>query len=111
MVSGLATGMTMTFRTLILSATAFGCLALVQPAQAASPPKQPDKGPGGAEYPIQTADVVREAVGAGAKQAFIFRPSRGFAGPRPVIVFGHAFNAFNPRLYGAWIDHLARQGQ
>jgi hypothetical protein len=74
------------------------------------PPPQPDKGPGGAEYPIATADVVKEAYGLGGQQVFVFRPGRGFEGPRPVVVFGHAFNAFNPKIYGAWIDHLARRG-
>lgn len=79
-------------------------------AGATTPPAQPAKGPGGSDYPIQTADVKKEAYGTGPTQVFIFKPSKGFSGPRPVVVFGHAVNAFNPLLYGAWIDHLCRHG-
>ncbi|MBN9061602.1 MAG: alpha/beta hydrolase [Rhizobiales bacterium] len=84
--------------------------AAAAPALATTPPAQPKDGPAGADYPIQTGDVTKEAYGAGARQVFVFRPTRGFDGPRPAVVFGHAVNAFNPLLYGAWIDHLARHG-
>lgn len=93
-----------------MTLTALAAIAGAGQALATTPPTQPDKGPGGAEYAIATADVKKEAFGQGPTQVFIFRPSKGFEGPRPVVVFGHAVNAFNPLLYGAWIDHLVRRG-
>ncbi|WP_342361558.1 hypothetical protein [Terrarubrum flagellatum] len=93
-----------------LTLTVAATFATVGLAFATTPPTQPEKGPGGAEYAITTAQVKKEAVGAGADQVFIFRPTAGFTGPRPVVVFAHAYDAFNPLLYGAWIDHLVRRG-
>ncbi|MET0606866.1 MAG: hypothetical protein ABWZ80_10440 [Beijerinckiaceae bacterium] len=93
---------------MFLLAAALACGSA--PSFATTPPKQPDKGPGGAEYPISSADVAKEAYGTGAQQVFVFRPTKGFEGPRPVVVFGHAINAFNPKIYGGWIDHLVRRG-
>lgn len=87
------------------------CLSMLAAtsAQATTPPKQSESGPGGADYAIATADVSKEAVGEGAQQVFIFAPGKD-AAPRPVVVLLHAYGAYNPKIYGAWIDHLARKG-
>jgi len=84
-------------------------LSLLQRVPAdALPPAQPRQGPGGAAY--DHASVTKTRLGEGAEESWIFEP----AGPRPerapVVVFLHGLSATNPRTYGAWIDHLVRQG-
>nr|WP_246180118.1 alpha/beta hydrolase [Microvirga thermotolerans] len=82
---------------------------LVAPAAfAASPPKQPEQGPGGADYPV--SKVVKRAVGTASAATFAFHGAEPASAPRPVAVFFHSWGATNPALYGGWIDHLARKG-
>lgn len=94
----------------VLRATlAAGLLAAATAAQAASPPAQPSEGPGGAGD--RKATIVKRALGRQNAPTYAFYA----AGPapeagRPVAVFLHAWGAVNPQSYGAWIDHLARQG-
>ncbi|MFC4173133.1 alpha/beta hydrolase [Microvirga sp. GCM10011540] len=77
-------------------------------AQAATPPKQPEKGPGGADYAV--SQVTKRAVGTASAGTFVFHGAGAAAEPRPVVVFFHSWGAANPALYGGWIDHLARKG-
>ena len=89
-----------------------GVLALLSlggPAVAAAPPVQPADGPGG--LGDKAAAVVKRVAGAPGGDAYVFHkagaaPAEG----RPVAVFLHAWGAPNPQAYGAWIDHLARNG-
>lgn len=83
------------------------CLAAPS-AVAATPPKQPDQGPGGADYRI--ADVTKRAVGTASAGTFVFHGADPASEPRPVAVFFHSWGAVNPALYGGWIEHLARKG-
>ena len=76
---------------------------------AASPPAQPAEGPGGVGE--RKASVVKRALGRPSAPTYAFytegaAPEAG----RPVVVFLHGWGAVNPQAYGAWIDHLARQG-
>ncbi|AWN38537.1 chlorophyllase/cutinase-like alpha/beta fold protein [Methylobacterium radiodurans] len=78
-------------------------------AQAATPPGQPKDGPGGVGD-TQTG-IAKRALGRGTNVTFAFHaadaaPAQG----RPVAVFLHGWGAVNPQSYGAWIDHLARNG-
>lgn len=55
--------------------------------------------------------MVKRLLGRGATGTYAFYT----AGPapeagRPVAVFLHGWGIVNPQSYGAWIDHLARQG-
>src|SRR5918997_5987347 len=77
-------------------------------AQAATPPQQPEQGPGGRDYKV--TDVVKRAVGTASAGTFVFHGSDTPARPRPVVIFLHSWGAVNPALYGGWIDHLARKG-
>jgi dienelactone hydrolase len=77
-------------------------------ARAATPPKQPEQGPGGADYKI--SEVTKRAVGTASAGTFVFHGAGRAAAPRPVVVFFHSWGAVNPALYGGWIDHLARKG-
>lgn len=77
-------------------------------AQAATPPKQPEQGPGGSDYKI--SEVTKRATGTASAGTFVFHGAGAAAEPRPVVVFLHSWGAVNPALYGGWIDHLARKG-
>lgn len=97
------------FLTASLLATALVMPLALSPALATTPPQQSDKGPGGADYGITTAQVKKEAFGDGAQQVFVFSSSKDEAA-HPVVIFLHAYGAYNPKIYGAWIDHLVRKG-
>ena len=94
----------------VLRATfAAGVLAVATAAQAASPPAQPNEGPGGVGD--RKLAITKRALGRPSAPTFAFHaaspaPEAG----RPVVVFLHGWGAVNPQSYGAWIDHLARQG-
>ncbi|MFD0938855.1 alpha/beta hydrolase, partial [Methylobacterium trifolii] len=92
-----------------LAAGLFGILAATGSLRAASPPPQPAQGPGGVGD--RSLNVVKRALGRSTASTFAFyaagaAPATG----RPVVVFLHGWGAVNPQSYGAWIDHLARQG-
>ncbi|MBF9233436.1 dienelactone hydrolase family protein [Microvirga alba] len=85
-----------------------GSCLVVSWAQAATPPKQPAEGPGGADYKV--TDVTKRAVGTASAAAYVFHASGAASEPRPVVVLLHSWGATNPALYGGWIEHLARKG-
>jgi dienelactone hydrolase len=89
----------------------FILLALCLPAPgalAATPPKQPEKGPGGAGYKF--AEVTKRGIGTVSAGTFVFYGAESSAEPRPVAVLLHSWGAVNSALYGGFIDHLARSG-
>lgn len=86
-------------------------LLLTGTAEAATPPGQPAEGPGG--IGDKAASIVKRGVGigrAGAGSFVFYKAGAAPEGGRPVAVFLHAWGAPNPQAYGAWIDHLARNG-
>lgn len=88
---------------------AAGLLAVATAAQAASPPAQPNEGPGGVGD--RKASIVKRGLGRPSAPTYAFYASGPAPeGGRPVAVFLHGWGAVNPQSYGAWIDHLARQG-
>lgn len=54
--------------------------------------------------------ITRITSGSGAIGAYVFR--RADLGTRrlPVVLFVHGWGGINPRIYGGWIGHLARDG-
>ncbi|WP_165249135.1 alpha/beta hydrolase [Paludisphaera soli] len=62
------------------------------------------------EPPAPHARVARYEIGSGPRSYFLYEPD----GPRPerapVVVFLHGWFSVNPAIYGAWIDHLVRNG-
>jgi hypothetical protein len=90
--------------TLLLAGTALPAA----PAGAATAPKQPEKGPGGADY--AAAEVVKRSVGRASAATYVFHAAGPAAAPRPVVVLLHSWGAANPMIYGGWIEHLARRG-
>lgn len=73
---------------------------------------QPANGPGGHNYIFDSVKVTDRATTA---EGFVlFEPislSSG-EGPEvaPVVVFMHGYGAYNPAVYGKWIDHLVKKG-
>ena len=59
-------------------------------------------------YPHQT--VNRYEFGTGSKSYFLYEPAGPVPAKAPVIVFQHGWLAFNPGVYGAWIEHLVLRG-
>ncbi|MFP4027844.1 MAG: alpha/beta hydrolase family protein [Candidatus Brocadiia bacterium] len=71
-------------------------------------PSQPESGPGGTEYAHK--DVKRYRYGKGGQEYWIFEPADPAPDRAPVVVFNHGWTAMNPKIYGAWIDHIVRRG-
>lgn len=76
--------------------------------QRATPPAQPDTGPGGKQY--AHASVTKNRYGAGNGEYWIFEPDTPKPASAPVIVFIHGWGGMNPLYYGAWLDHLVKRG-
>jgi pimeloyl-ACP methyl ester carboxylesterase len=56
--------------------------------------------------------VKRYEIGQGPRSYFIFEPEKPSPEVKaPVVVFLHGWFAVNPGFYGAWIDHLVRNGR
>ena len=90
-------------------AAAFGFLSTALPALSAAPPMQPDDGPGG--IGDKGATIVKRGLGTASASTFAFyKAGAAPAEGRPVAVLLHAWGASNPQAYGAWIDHLVRNG-
>ncbi|PHN05033.1 hypothetical protein CRP01_18580 [Flavilitoribacter nigricans DSM 23189 = NBRC 102662] len=83
-------------------------LSLAQ-AQTVQGPAQPLAGPGGADYvcdSVQMYDFAEKPYGY-----WLFEPG---GDQRPdsaqVVVLIHGYGAYNPMIYGDWIEHLVRRG-
>jgi pimeloyl-ACP methyl ester carboxylesterase len=56
--------------------------------------------------------VKRYEIGQGPRSYWLFEPDEPRPDERtPVVVFLHGWFAVNPGFYGAWIDHLVRDGR
>ena len=85
----------------------FLSLAIVS-FQTATPPTQPETGPGGKQSPH--ASVTKNRYGKGGQEYWIFEPASPKPRSAPVIVFLHGWGGMNPLYYGAWLDHLVKRG-
>jgi acetyl esterase/lipase len=84
------------------------CFVLTGAALAATSPTQPASGPGGQDY--LGATVAKRVVGKAGAVTYAYHLATPATQPRPVVVLFHAWGAINPRVYGNWIEHLARKG-
>jgi dienelactone hydrolase len=56
--------------------------------------------------------MKRYEIGQGPRSYWLFEPDQPQPeGRAPVVVFLHGWFAVNPGFYGAWIDHLVRDGR
>ncbi len=70
------------------------------------------QGRGQAEPDTLHHGVKRYEIGQGPRSYWIFEPDKPKPeGQAPVVVFLHGWFAVNPGFYGAWIDHLVRDGR
>ena len=75
----------------------------------AEPPEQPAGGPGGRDY--AHAAVSKYRFGEGEGEFWVFLPENPRPAIAPVVLFLHGWSAVNPKIYGAWIEHLVRRGK
>ena len=83
-------------------------------SRAADDPPSGSPGPGRGQTEPDTPHhgVKRYEIGQGPRSYFIFEPDKPKPeGKAPVVVFLHGWFAVNPGFYGAWIDHLVRDGR
>jgi hypothetical protein len=73
-----------------------------------TPPRQPERGPGGRDY--QHAQVVGKSYGTGPTAYWLFEPAEPTPKTAPVVIFNHGWLAYVPGGYSAWTDHLVRRG-
>jgi dienelactone hydrolase len=93
----------------LLLALAIGC----ELRAGEDPPGEPAAtGPGQSEPDTPQRAVKRYEIGQGPRSYWLFEPDQPKAeGRAPVVVFLHGWFAVNPGFYGAWIDHLVRDGR
>jgi pimeloyl-ACP methyl ester carboxylesterase len=89
-------------------------LAAVCNLRAADNPPGGSTAPGRGQTEPDTAHhaIKRYEIGQGPKSYWIFEPDQPKPeGRAPVVVFLHGWFAVNPGFYGAWINHLVRDGR
>ena len=91
--------------------------ALFAPAGvlAQSPPSRPATGPGSYLYPHAslTSKGPFWASGSGRDNNYlyyIYEPASPTPVSAPVVLFLHGWLAYDPQVYGGWIQHLVRKG-
>jgi len=92
----------------VLNATLIFLSLTVAFSQTATPPSQPQTGPGGKQY--AHAGVTKNRYGKGGEEYWIFEPDSPKPRTAPVIIFLHGWGGMNPLYYGAWVDHLVKRG-
>ena len=74
--------------------------------------KSSNVGPAEPESASAHRSFKRYEIGEGPRSYWIFEPDDPKPEARaPVVVFLHGWFAVNPGFYGAWIDHLVRDGK
>jgi len=92
----------------VLSLTLIFLSLTIASSQTATPPAQPQSGPGGKQY--VHAEVTKNRYGKGGQEYWIYEPDSPRPRTAPVIVFLHGWGGMNPLYYGAWLDHLVKRG-
>ncbi len=90
------------------------CLAWVGSVRADDSPANKSTDPGAAEAENNSPhkSFKRFEIGEGPRSYWIFEPADPKPEARaPVVVLLHGWFAVNPGFYGAWIDHLVRDGK
>ena len=74
----------------------------------ATPPSQPESGPGGKNYPH--AKVEKNRFGTGGAEYWIFEPAAPRVEKAPLVVFMHGWSPTKTQAYGPWIEPIVRRG-
>jgi len=97
---------------IVLSATiCFPAIAQTLP----TPPGQPNSGPGGYDYPYAAVNQTGPYFAAGhandnAFRYWLFEPASPSPASAPVVLFLHAFLAYDPNVYAFLIAHIVLKG-
>lgn len=95
-------------KTLIVSLICSVCCSCFFSQTRAKPPSQPSSGPGSTAY--AHTGLHKKEEGSGAYKYWLFTPAEPVPDQAPVILFLHGWRAVDPRMYGAWIEHLVKRG-
>ncbi len=87
----------------------FLSVSLACSAETPKPPTQPEHGPGGRDYPHAQVRKLGP-FGTEGKAFWMYEPAGPAPATAPVIVFLHGYSGVDAKMYGGWIDHLARRG-
>ncbi|MBA3279917.1 MAG: alpha/beta fold hydrolase [Geodermatophilaceae bacterium] len=87
---------------LVIASAASASVARADDAPRSSRAPRPD-------YPHKS--FSRREHGDGGRSYWLFEPAEPTPRRAPVVVFHHGWLAWNPGVYGAWIDHLVRSGR
>ncbi len=103
------TGLFTKFVAVIILTSLVSCAhTQVRQAGIASPPSQPEEGPGGKEY--RHEKVIESSSGWGGEQYWLFEPDCPKPEKAPVVVFNHGWAGMLPRFYRRWIEHIVKRG-
>lgn len=78
--------------------------------QAQFQPLQPDSGYGGKNYEHNNVIQLGFEDYVSGKSSYLYLPSDPELVSGPIIIFLHGYGAYNPAVYGRWINHLVRKG-
>ena len=98
----------MPLRIIGLIAALILCVYAAPLTQIASPPAQPETGPGGRQ--AAHSAVIKSRYREGAGEYWIYEPDKPKPASAPVVIFLHGWGGTNPLYYGAWIDHIVKRG-
>ncbi|AMV38858.1 dienelactone hydrolase family protein [Planctomyces sp. SH-PL62] len=94
----------------IVAASALALILNIHPdAIAGEPNSRPTRGKA-EESPPPHGRVARHEMGTGPRSYLLYEPADPKPERAPVVVFLHGWFSVNPAIYGAWIDHLVRNG-
>lgn len=71
-------------------------------------PVQPSSGPGGKDYRFE--EVLMEDFAQKKDGYWLFSPKDFKEEAKQVVVFLHGYGAYNPMIYGGWIEHIVKKG-
>lgn len=86
-------------------------LATARGGENTPPPNSRSLPPATGEPDYPHRSVRRVEIGSGARSYWLFEPADPMPQQAPVVVFNHGWFAVNPGVYGAWIEHLVRNGR
>lgn len=94
-------------------ALSFGLMLPTPPSATAqaTPPKQPNHGPGGRDYVHRGFQIEYHEEGSEAEAFWIFQPKKPLpTSPTPVVVLVHGWSYTPPQSYAYWLAHMVARG-
>lgn len=73
-------------------------------------PTQPSSGYGGKTYPHGGVTIRAYDNNTTTGGFYLYTPATPQPVSAPVVIFNHGYSAYNPAVYGKWIEHLVKRG-